>query len=272
MCAQLYQEYWGLKEKPFENTPDPRFHYQSADGAEVFARLFYALGSNRGAAMLTGATGCGKTITARALVQEFDPERLDVAFVTRPARNAKEFLRELLYQLGEEPGASDRSGVVHRIHELLYANYSAHKVTLVLIEEGHLLRDQEILEEIRLLLNYKLDDAFMVTMLMVGQPPMAQRLGEFAGLDQRIAARGTVKPLTIPEVEEYVLHRLVVAGREEPIFSAGAIELIHAYSGGVPRKINNICDIALVIGSSRKLQSLDADWMDRLIRSESSYA
>lgn len=270
--AELYQEYWGLKEKPFENTPDPRFLFQSADGAEVFARLFYAMESNRGAAMLTGATGCGKTIMARALVQEFEADRLEVAFVTTPARNADEFLRELLYQMGEEAGSSDRSAVLHRVHELLYENYSANKITLVLIEEGHLLQDQEILEEIRLLLNFQLDDAFLVTLLMVGQNPMAQRLGEFAALDQRIAARGTLKPLTVDEVNEYVGYRFQVAGREEPVFTEGAVQLIHRYSGGVPRKINNICDISLVIGSSRKLPSIDPDWMERLIRAESSYA
>jgi general secretion pathway protein A len=247
--AELYQEYWGLTEKPFENTPDPRFLYQSADGAEVFARLFYAMESNRGAAMLTGATGCGKTIMARALVQEFEADRLEVAFVTTPARNADEFLRELLYE-----------------------NYSANKITLVLIEEGHLLPDQEILEEIRLLLNFQLDDAFLVTLLLVGQNAMAQRLAEFPALDQRIAARGTLKPLTVAEVNEYVGHRLRIAGREEPVFTEGAVQLIHRYSGGVPRKINNICDISLVIGSSRKLQSIDPDWMERLIRAESSYA
>ena len=115
----MYEAYWGLREKPFENTPDPRFLFQSDETADVYIRLLYTLKSNRGAALLTGESGCGKTLVIRALLQQLDPERTEIALVNDPGRTAVEFLREVLYQLGEETDAESRTEIVHRIHEVL---------------------------------------------------------------------------------------------------------------------------------------------------------
>lgn len=265
----MYEVYWGLREKPFENTPDPRFLYLSKQSQEVYDRLLYALQNRRGAAMLTGASGCGKTLMARALVQKLDPTKTEVALLHNPRWTADDFLREILYQLGDTAPPVERPQILHRLNEVLYENYSAGKETLVLIDEGQLIEDRAVLEEIRLLLNFQLNDAFLVTLLLVGQPAMAQKIRELASLDQRIAARGTLKPLAQEEVGAYIAHRLEVAGRREPIFTEEAIALIDEYSAGIPRKINNLCDIALVIGYSRKLESLDAGWIRRLIEAES---
>ena len=265
----LYEAYWGLQEKPFENTPDPRFLYLSEEGSDVHTRLLYALQSKRGAVMLTGTSGCGKTLMARALVQELDPEKTEVALLTNPRWNADDFLREILYQLGEESDLAERSQIIHRLNELLYENYSAGKETLVLIDEGQLIEDQTVLEEIRLLLNFQLNDAFLITLMLVGQESMAHQIREFAPLDQRIAVRGILKPLSQDEVGSYIAHRLEVAGRREPMFTEDAVALIDEHSAGIPRKINNICDIALVIGYSRKCEQIDADWIRRLIQAES---
>jgi len=266
----LYEAYWGLEEKPFENTPDPRFLYHSENSTDVFTRLLYALQSNRGAVLLTGASGCGKTLVARALIQELDPEKTEVALLTNPRWSADEFLREVLYQLGEGGSLEDRPQIIHRLNEVLYDNFSAGKETLVLIDEGQLIEELAVLEEIRLLLNFQLNDAFLINLLLVGQPPMGQHIRDFAPLDQRIATRGTLEPFSQEEVRGYIEHRLQVAGRQEPVFTDEAIELIDEYSAGIPRKINNICDISLLIGYSRKCERIDADWIKRLIQAESS--
>ena len=113
-----------------------------------------------------------------------------------------------------------------------------------------------------------MNDAFLVTVLLVGQLPLAERLRKHPPMDQRITTRGWLKPLQIEETHEYVAHRLTVAGREEQTFTEAAIDLAHDFAMGVPRKINNICDIALVVGFSRELDSIDGDWMRRLIQSE----
>ena len=265
----MYEAYWGLQEKPFENTPDPRFLYRSADTEEVFTRLLYALTGNRGAVMLTGESGCGKTLVARALLQQLDPERTEIALLNDPNRTPVDFLREVLYQLGEDGREeSGRAEILHRLHEILYEFHAAGKETIVVIDEGQLMEDTALLEEIRLLLNFQLNDAFLITLLMLGQKPLAERVRKYAPLDQRVATRGVLKPMGREDVHEYVAHRLRVAGRQEVVFTPEAIDLVVEYSGGIARRVNNICDIALVIGFSRKLDDIDVEWMRRLIQTE----
>ena len=185
--------------------------------------------------------------------------------MTNPRWNPEEFLSEILYQLGHEEELSARAQIVHRLHEVLFENFEAGKNTLVLIDEGQLMQDQAVLEELRLVLNYQLNDAFLVSLLIVGQPNLGQQIRDFPPLDQRVVTHGHLKSLSVEEVREYVEHRLGVAGRKDPLFTEGAIELVDQYSEGIPRKVNNICDIALVVGFSRKLEHIDADWIKRLI-------
>jgi len=264
----MYEAYWGLGEKPFENTPDPRYLYRSEPVDDVFTRLVYALQSNRGAALLTGETGCGKTLVARALLQELDPEHTEIALLNTPNNAPAEFLHELLYQLGEETEMAERPRMVHRINELLFDYHAAGKQTVVIIEEGQLIDDDAVLEEIRQLLNFQLNDAFLVTLLLVGQPALVEHLRRYEPLDQRIATRGFLRPLSREDVPRYVAHRLTTAGRNEPVFTPEALDLVYEFSSGVPRQINNLCDIALVIGFSRKLEIIDEQAMRRLIQAE----
>jgi len=268
VALSMYEAYWGLEEKPFENTPDPRFLYRSEDLEDLYTRLLYTLSSRHGAALISGESGCGKTMMARALLHELDPDKTEIALLSNPCRTAEEFLRELLYQLGEEGTDLDRARLVHRIHELVYEAYSNGRETVVVLDEAQLLEDQSIFEEIRLLLNLQLDDAFLITLLLVGQPQLPERIRKHAALDQRIATRGFLHPFDAEATADYVGHRLRTAGRGEALFAPEALELVFEYSNGIPRKINNICDIALVIGFSRKLEGIAADWMNRLIQAE----
>ncbi len=264
----MYEAYWGLREKPFENTPDPRFFYQYPACAELWTRLLYVLKERRGAALLTGGPGCGKTLMARALLRELDPGRTEIALVHQPCKTSEEFLREVLYQLGHEVDEHDRSGLVHRIQELLYEHHTAGKSTILVVDEGQLLAQPALFEEMRLLLNFQLNDAFLITLLLLGQVKLGERLRAYAPLDQLLATRGVLQPLGQSEVDRYLSYRLKVAGRKEALFTPDAVELIYEYSEGIPRKINNICDIALVIGYSRKLEEIDGEAMYHLIQTE----
>ena len=107
-------------------------------------------------------------------------------------------------------------------------------------------------------------------MLLAGKEPLADRIRSSPPLDQRIATRGILTPLGRDDVHHYVAHRLAVAGRKEPVFSADALDLVHGFTEGIPRMVNNICDISLVIGYGRKLDSVDADWMRRLVQAAES--
>ena len=264
----LYEKHWGLIEKPFENTPDPRFLYKSPSILEVYAKLLYALKSNRGAAMLTGESGCGKTLMARTLIQELNPERMEVALITNPGRKPDELLREVLYQIGENDLPEDHTQTVHRLNEILYENFSLGKETIVVIDEGQLLEETEVFEEIRLMLNFQLNDAFLLTLLLVGQPLLAERVRDLPQLDERLSARSILKPLEKEEVGAYISHRMDMAGCTDPVFSPGAIELISQYSGGIPRRLNHICDTCLIIGYSRTATAIDEALVHSLILNE----
>ena len=265
----MYRSYWKLLEKPFENTPDPRFLYKSAEILETYSRLLYAVRSNRGAVILTGDSGCGKTLLSRALIQELDPEKTDVALLANPCRNPEELLREILFQIGEEErDGEQRSQILHRLNALLYENFSAGKETVVVLDEAQLLEDDEFFEELTLLLNLQLNDAFLLTFVLVGHPSLAERIRENEPLDERLSARGIMRPLERSDVGPYIEQRLKVAGMEGSVFAPDAVEMVAEYSGGIPRRINHLCDICLVIGYSQQVQSIDEDLVYKLILNE----
>jgi type II secretory pathway predicted ATPase ExeA len=263
----MYRSYWNLLERPFENTPDPRYLYKSTEILETYSRLLYAVKSNRGAVILTGDSGCGKTLLSRALIQELDPEKTDVALLANPCRNPEELLREILFQIGEEEQEGEqRSQILHRLNALLYENFSAGKETVV--DEAQLLEDPGFFEELTLLLNLQLNDAFLLTLVLVGHPILAERIRDNEALDERLSARGVMRPLERSDVGPYIEQRLQVAGMDESVFAPDAIEMVAEYSGGIPRRINHLCDICLVIGYSQQVQSINEDLVYKLILNE----
>ena len=264
----MYLEYWGLKEKPFENTPDPRFLYYSREHREAMLTLQYAVTENKGAAMLTGDYGCGKTLVVRALIEGLDPQRFEVGLVVNPPPSGEELLEEVLYQLGFEGRSDGRMEIMRNIEELLYRNFQKDKITTVFIDEAQLIRDELTFEQIRLLLNYQLNDRFLLTVVLVGQPelkPMVQRIPQ---LEQRVGLRSHLGPLGPEDTKGLILHRLAVAGCDREIFSEEAISLIYQHTGGIPRKIVNICDLALLTGFIRKTGQVGADLIEELIERE----
>lgn len=244
----MYEEYWGLREKPFENTPNPRFYYRSPEHEETFARMLYAIRERKGAAVISGEYGCGKTLLGRALMQELDNERYEVAILFNPKLSALQFLKELVHQLGGNGNDNDKVRLMRSLHEILYANYHQGKDTVILIDEAQAIPDEEVFEEIRLLLNFQLNDRFLLTLLLVGQPELREKVAAIPQFAQRIAVQYHLKGLTPAETEKYVRHRLEIAGAYYDMFLNESYSLIHKGSGGVPRRINHICDLSLFEG------------------------
>jgi general secretion pathway protein A len=267
----MYQVHWGLREKPFENTPDPRFLYRSPRLLETYARQLYALREGQGAVVLCGDTGCGKTLLTRALLHELDPSGEELALLSAPSNNLDELLDELLYQLGEE--TANKTGETslakrRRLDQTLFERFAAGHRTTVVIDEAQRLDNDAVFEELRLLLNLQLNDAFLLNLLLVGHTDLDQTLRTHPALEERIAAWGMLSPLAHEEIGPYIQHRLEVAGRSQPVFAPEAIELIGQYSGGIPRRLNRVCDLCLAIGFNQQSDVVDEELAYRLILSE----
>ncbi len=255
----MYLQYWGLKEKPFENTPDPQFIYFSLKHKEALLNLMYGVNENKGAAMLTGEIGCGKTLIVRTLVSKLNSEEFEVASITNPRFSEDEFVLEVLFQFGVETSAVTKIQAIHALNDFLYRNSQRGRKTVLIIDEAQLIINDTIFEEIRLLLNYQLDDRFLLTLVLVGQPELRDRIRRIPQLDQRIGIRYCLEPLSLDDTLHYIVHRLHRAGMETQIFTGDAVRFIYRQTDGIPRKINTLCDLCLVMGSARKLKTIGVE-------------
>jgi len=235
----MYLEYWGLQKFPFENVPDPEFMYYSAEHEEALARLVYAVKRNKGAVLLTGEIGCGKTTLSRVFIQQLDDTQYDIGLITNPSLEPVDFLKEALYQIGLDPQSHTKSELLKMLNERMLENMKNNRTTVLIIDEAQLIF-KETFEEIRLLSNFQLNDRYLLTLVLIGQPELRDTIRGFKQLDQRIAIRYHLNPLNDANTAQYIAFRLEKAGRKEAIFTASALEEIYGSSEGVPRKINNI--------------------------------
>jgi type II secretory pathway predicted ATPase ExeA len=265
----MYQDYWGFKEKPFENTPDPRFLYYSSKHREALMRLLYAVREKKGAAMLSGEYGSGKTLLSRVAMTKLlnEDDRYKVALIINPAIPKEELLAEIVYQFGQEITKEDRkSTLLHKLNDILYRNMSDKKHSVIIIDEAQAIEEESTFEELRLLLNFQLNEMFLLTLLLVGQPELKNKIDNIPQFKQRISIKYHLGTLDLTETGEYIRHRCSIAGREEPLFSDKTVGIIYGASDGIPREINNICDLCLVIGLGNKANSIDEDIAFQVIR------
>lgn len=258
----MYEEYWGLTEAPFENTPDSCFLYYSKKHEEGFSRLLYVVEKRKGAGMLTGIFGCGKTVLARSLLARLNRNIYQIALVNNPHLKSVEFLRAIARQLGAEdlPEKLTEMSADHFIQvieEILLNNVRDGKETLIIIDEAHVIKDNDIFEELRLLLNFQFEDRFLLTLILLGQPELAERINKNKQFSQRIAIGYSLEPLSEKETGKYIEHRLKIAGARRQIFNQQAIKPIFQNSGGIPRRINQICDMCLLTGSNYEVRIID---------------
>ena len=254
----MYNDYWGFKEKPFENTPDPRFFYCSAKHEEALMRLLYAVQERKSSAMLSGECGSGKTLLSRIILNRLmNKEKYKVALVVNPAIPLLELLGEIVYQLGGENPAGERKiDILRRLNEILYSVSQDGKHTVIIIDEAQTISEDSVFDELRLLLNFQVNERFLLTLLLLGQPELREKIEGTRQFKQRLALRYHLTTLTESETKAYIGHRCAIAGKPSPPFSDGAYKLVYEYSQGLPREINNICDLSLVIGMGEKADSV----------------
>ncbi len=258
----MYEAHWGLAEKPFENTPDPKFLYHSPQHEEGLSRLLYVVSEGKGAGLLTGVFGCGKTLLGRTLFKELDRDIYKTAFLANPFLNYSELLMHIAYNLGARDLPKNKQDVLvnvvlERLGEILENNMRDGKKTVVVIDEAHIITDLRVWEELRLLLNFQMENQFMLTLLILGQPELKNIIDSNKQFAQRLAVKFHLGPLNEDETSEFISHRLEVAGGSNSIFAAGAHQLIYKKTGGIPRRINHICDLALFAGFGKNSKVVD---------------
>lgn len=245
----MYSEYWKLKELPFDNIPNPRFVYYSPNHDEALMRLFYTVRGRKGACMLTGDIGCGKTTICQVFQDRLMEGDYEVVLITNPTITSKELLQEILYQLGLEfENSAMKRELIRAMNDRVLQNMKVEKETVLIIDEAHLIKDKETYEELRLLLNLQDKERFLISLILVGQPELKKLIAKVPQLQQRIPIRYHLKPLNFVDTAGYIQFRLRKAGIKKDIFTEGAVKSIFKYSSGIPRKINNICDMSLLVG------------------------
>jgi len=253
----MYKDFYGLQEKPFSKTPDPRFLYLSKGHQEALARLQYVI-EEREIALLTGEIGCGKTTISRALMDSMG-DGYHFSFIINPRLNVMEFLRGIARGLLVESPSSNKDELLREITEALYLFHQEGRCPVFIIDEAQLITDREIFEEIRLLTNFQLDDRNLLSMIIMGQPELRTILAApvYEPFRQRVAINYHLSPLDLVETMEYLDFRMERAGGSAGLFSPDAVQQIYELSGGVPRRINLIATNSLLDGFGT-----DACWID----------
>jgi general secretion pathway protein A len=257
----MYLSFFGLSEKPFAITPDPRYLYLSERHAEALAHLLYGINESGGFIQLTGEVGTGKTTVVRTLLSRV-PHHADVAVILNPRVTPVEFLLTICEELGLPIEAADRDSVKQMVDALNRRLLSAHaegRRIIVIVDEAQNL-SAETLEQVRLLTNLETPTQKLLQIILIGQPELRDLLdrNDLRQLAQRITGRYHLKPLSREETQGYVRHRLRVAGATGEIFTPGALRELHRLSAGIPRVINVSCDRALLGAYTREARKVSA--------------
>lgn len=263
----MYETFYGLKERPFNLTPDPKYLYLSDKHKEAFAHLLYGIQNRSGFVMITGEIGTGKTTICRNLLNQLDPDT-ELAFIFNPALNPVELLQKICSEFGISTNAATVLELTEQLNvHLLEAARQGHNCVLVIDEAQNL--SPQVLEQIRLLSNLETESEKLLQIILIGQPELAEKLAlqELRQLNQRITARYHLKPLNERETLQYIAYRLHVAGgRRKVQFSRSAIRSIFRFSKGTPRLINAVCDRALLIGYTKETHAITAGIVRRAAR------
>jgi len=243
----MYQDYWELKLLPFENVPNPALFYPSAIHEEALTRLSYTVSQGKGAAMIVGGPGCGKTTLSRVLMRRLADMRYRVATMTNPALEPLDFLQTVLTAFKVNGNhCSSKFAIWDALENNFRMNLQQNKGSVLVVDEAQVIDNDKTLEELRMLMNLQSNDTFLLNVILLGQPELEERISRSEALLQRVAIRYRLQPFSPSETCRYIRHRLEAAGFKSIPFTAEAITAILNYSSGNPRIINKLCDRSLL--------------------------
>jgi type II secretory pathway predicted ATPase ExeA len=262
----MYERYWDLACRPFESHFSPPFFFHSETHESALLKLRYAVENRLGVGVLCGGIGVGKSTVAAALSQELSAACGPVVPVLFPQMPAAEFLAYLASKLGGNDVAADlRTGMdrtLQRIESLLRGFAHNGRRPTIVIDEAHLIDNVRVWECLQLLLNFQHDADCDFSLILVGGLSLMGRLERTPELNDRVGVFGVLEPLSRTETIRYINHRMAVAGAKREIFQRGALDAICERSGGIPRRINRLADLALVVGYADELTEIGAVEID----------
>ena len=275
----MYEKYWNLKSKPFQNTPDPNFLYLSSQHEDALMKLTYVVAQNLGAGLITGVFGCGKTLLARVIQRDLGPQKFRTAYINSPLfSEPSEVIRAIVRSLSpqvlpEKKTELSVDSLLEKLNAILVDNVREGKENMVIVDEAHTIEDPRIFEQLRLVLNFQSEEKFLLTLLLVGQPELTAKIDALKPLAQRIPIRCHLGPLGEEDVLKYIEHRLRVvrennsdADSLKPVFDESATKVITEHTGGIPRKINTLCDLVLLSGFAKKEKIISPDFIKGVIK------
>jgi general secretion pathway protein A len=267
----MYEDFYGLKEKPFSIQPDPDFLFFSVRHSMAYAMLEYGIQNRAAFSVICGEIGCGKTTIVRHLLNNLD-EQLTVGIVYNTHQNIDDLLGWIMLAFNQPYEGKSNLALFDEFQQFLIRSYADNKRVVLIIDEAQNLTPGA-LESLRMLSNINADKDQLLQIILVGQPQLRDllRKPELEQFYQRISVDFFIPPLQVFEVDKYILHRLHVAGRDEKLFTPGATRLIAETSGGIPRRINILCDTCLVYGFSMGLNKLDINIVREVIQDRSDY-
>jgi general secretion pathway protein A len=261
----LYEDFYKLREAPFTLAPDPTFLYRSRQHNFAYTLLRYGIVSRASFCLLSGEVGSGKTLLVRQLLNSLEKEVCS-GLIANTSRQFGRLLPWVCFAFGLPHEGKDDPALYRLFVDFITRERESGRSVVLIVDEAQNL-GAEMLEELRVLSNIHIGKEAAFQIFLVGQPELRDllRLPQLRQFAQRIGSDYHLSPLSLSEAHAYVRHRLTVAGGDPELISAGAVDLVHASSGGIPRLINQLCDTALVYGFSDQRERVDADLMAQVI-------
>lgn len=260
----MYEQYWQLKNRPFKNTPDTGFFFHSSQHDEALMKLTYVVNECLSGGMLTGDYGCGKTMVARMLISTIAPNNRAFSCIARPDMTSVDMLRDIARHVSGREFPVDRSLLVadalfEAIEKAFIENIRDGKHNVVLVDEAHMIAEVRVLEMLRSFMNIQVEGNFVCTVLLFGHPELAERVIQVKQLAQRIPITCRLTHFDREDTIGYIKTRMTLAGRPDGPFTDDAFNVIFRNSGGIPRKVNTLCDVSLALGFAQRVTRIDAN-------------
>ncbi len=256
-----YLKYWGMTKPPFSLTPDPEMLYMSSQHSECLMRLKYAIFSHKGGALLVSDNaGNGKTSILSKLkndLNDYYSGRVKVVFIDHPTLSPIEMIGEIGHQLGTALQTSEKIRALNSLRDRLFTMYNENIKVIVIVDEGQMLRERmDMLDELRILLNFSVSDAFLLTFIFSGQKPLDDILRNMPEFWQRLPVRYFLKNLNFNDTKALIQYRMKKVGVTEDIFKEDSFDGIYNYSDGCPRVICSVADLCLIIGFAKGIRRI----------------